>query len=82
MLAGIGVVLGSVFQALGNGVFSLIVSVCRQLVVLIPAAWLLSKTGDVNMVWWSFLIAEVVSALLSLGFMKRIHKTIIEPMER
>ena len=82
LLAGIGVVLGSVFQALGNGVFSLIVSVCRQLVVLIPAAWLLSKTGDVNMVWWSFLIAEVVSALLSLGFMKRIHKTIIEPMER
>ena len=82
LLAGIGVVLGSVFQALGNGVFSLIVSVCRQLVVLIPAAWLLSKTGNVNMVWWSFLIAEVVSALLSLGFMKRIHKTIIEPMER
>ena len=82
LLAGIGVVLGSVFQALGNGVFSLIVSVCRQLVVLIPAAWLLSKTGNVNMVWWSFLIAEVVSVLLSLGFMKRIDKTIIEPMER
>ena len=82
LLAGISVVLGSVFQALGNGVFSLIVSVLRQLVVLIPMAWLLSKTGNVNMVWWSFLIAEVVSVLLSLGFMKRIDKTIIEPMEQ
>ena len=82
LLAGISVVLSSVFQALGNGVFSLIVSVLRQLGVLIPMAWLLSKTGNVNMVWWSFLIAEVVSVLLSLGFMKRIDKTIIEPMER
>ena len=82
LLAGISVVLSSVFQALGNGVFSLIVSVLRQLVVLIPMAWLLSKTGNVNMVWWSFLIAEVVSVLLSLGFMKRIDKTIIEPMKR
>ena len=82
LLAGISVVLSSVFQALGNGVFSLIVSVLRQLVVLIPMAWLLSKTGNVNMVWWSFFIAEVVSVLLSLGFMKRIDKTIIEPMER
>ena len=82
LLAGISVVLSSVFQALGNGVFSLIVSVLRQLVVLIPMAWLLSKTGNVNMVWWSFLIAEVVSVLLSLGFMKRIDKTIIEPMEQ
>ena len=82
LLAGIGIVLGSVFQALGNGVFSLIVSVCRQLVVLIPVAWLLSKTGNVNMVWWAFLIAEVVSVTLSLVFMARIHKTIIEPMEQ
>ena len=82
LLAGIGIVLGSVFQALGNGVFSLIVSVCRQLVVLIPVAWLLSKTGNVNMVWWAFLIAEVISLLLSLIFMVRINKTIIEPMEQ
>ena len=82
LLAGIGIVLGSVFQALGNGVFSLIVSVCRQLVVLIPVAWLLSKTGNVNMVWWAFLIAEVISLTLSLIFMVRINKTIIEPMEK
>ena len=81
LLAGIGIVLGSVFQALGNGVYSLIISVCRQLVVLIPVAWLLSRTGNVNMVWWAFLIAEVVSTTLSLVFMARINKNIIAPMQ-
>ena len=73
--------LSSVFQALGNGVYSLILSVCRQLVVLIPVAWLLSRTGNVNMVWWAFLIAEVVSTTLSLVFMARINKNIIAPMQ-
>ena len=81
LLAGIGIVLSPVFQALGNGVYSLIISVCRQLVVLIPMAWLLSRTGNVNMVWWAFLIAEVVSTTLSLVFMARINKNIIAPMQ-
>ena len=81
LLAGAGIVLSSVFQALGNGVYSLIISVCRQLVVLIPVAWLLSRTGNVNMVWWAFLIAEVVSTTLSLVFMARINKNIIAPMQ-
>ena len=80
LLAGAGLVLSSVFQALGNGVFSLTVSICRQLVVLIPAAWLLSRTGEVNMVWWSFIIAEVVSLTLSLIFMARINRTVIVPL--
>ena len=62
-------------------VYSLIISVCRQLVVLIPMAWLLSRTGNVNMVWWAFLIAEVVSTTLSLVFMARINKNIIAPMQ-
>ena len=61
--------------------YSLIISVCRQLVVLIPVAWLLSRTGNVNMVWWAFLIAEVVSTTLSLVFMARINKNIIAPMQ-
>ncbi|MBE5710497.1 MAG: hypothetical protein EGR51_11455, partial [Oscillibacter sp.] len=76
----LGIVLSSVFQALGNGVFSLTVSICRQLVVLIPAAWRLSRTGEVNMVWWSFIIAEVVSLTLSLIFMARINRTVIVPL--
>ena len=74
LLAGVSIVLSSVFQALGNGVFSLIVSVCRQLFVLLPAAWLLAQTGSVNNVWWAFLIAEVVSILMSLAFYARINK--------
>lgn len=80
LLAGIGIVFGSVFQALGNGVFSLIISVCRQLAVLLPVAWLLSLTGNVNMVWWAFLIAEVVSVTLSLAFMAYTNKKVIAPM--
>ena len=80
LLAGAGIVLSSVFQALGNGVFSLTVSICRQLVVLIPAAWLLSRTGEVSMVWWAFIIAEVVSLALSLVFMARINRTVIVPL--
>ena len=75
LLAGASIVLSSVFQALGNGVFSLIVSVCRQLFV-----WLLAQTGSVNNVWWAFLIAEVVSILMSLAFYARINKTTIAPL--
>ncbi|MDE8691569.1 MATE family efflux transporter, partial [Faecalibacterium sp. DFI.5.82] len=65
LLAGMSIILSSTFQALGNGMFSLIISVCRQLVVLLPAAWLLCKTGYANMVWWSFVIAELVCVTLS-----------------
>ena len=80
LLAGVSIVLSSVFQALGNGVFSLIVSVCRQLFVLLPAAWLLAQTGSVNNVWGAFLIAEFVSILMSLAFYARINKTTIAPL--
>ena len=80
LLAGTSIVLSSVFQALGNGLFSLIVSVCRQLFVLLPAAWLLARTGNVNNVWWAFLIAEIVSVLMSLAFYAHINKTIIVPL--
>ena len=80
LLAGISIVLSSVFQALGNGLFSLIVSVCRQLFVLLPAAYLLSLSGNVDRVWWAFVIAEVVSVLMSFGFYARINQTIIAPL--
>ena len=80
LLAGTSIVLSSVFQALGNGLFSLIVSVCRQLFVLLPEAWLLAQTGNVNNVWWAFLIAEIVSVLMSLAFYAHINKTIIVPL--
>ena len=80
LLARASIVLSSVFQALGNGIFSLIVSVCRQLFVLLPAAWLLAQTGNVNNVWWAFFIAEIVSVLMSLAFYARINKTTIAPL--
>ena len=80
LLAGMSIILSSSFQALGNGMFSLIVSICRQLVVLIPAAWLLSQTGNVNMVWWSFIIAELVSVTMSFALFAQLNKKIIAPL--
>lgn len=80
VFAGFSVVAGSVFQAFGNGVMSLLVSVGRQLIVLVPAAYLLSLTNNVNMVWWSYPIAEVAALLLSIMFLKRIYNEKIKPI--
>ena len=79
-LAAIGIALSSSFQAMGNGIYSTIVSLMRQLVVLLPAAFLLSLSGDVHAVWWSFPIAEVVSMLTSLYFYWRIYRRQIKPL--
>lgn len=81
-IAAVAISLGSVFQAFSKSVFSLIISICRQLVVLIPAAWFLAiATGDVNKVWFSFIIAEVVSGILSVIFFRYVYKTTIGPIE-
>ena len=56
--AGYCIVVGSVFQALGNAVYSMLVSIARQLCVLLPVAWLFSLSGNVNPIWWAFPIAE------------------------
>ncbi len=79
-LAGIAIALGSVFQAFSKPVYSLILSVCRQLLALIPAAWLLSLTGNVRNVWFAFPIAEVVSLCLSIIFFKKIYSDIISKL--
>lgn len=78
-LAAVGIVLTSIFQAFGQSIYSLIISVMRQLVVLIPAAWLLGQTGVVNNVWWAFLIAEVVSLITSIFFFKKVYRKMIKP---
>ena len=75
--AGYCIVVGSVFQALGNGVYSMIVSIARQLCVLLPVAYLLSLSGNVNLIWWSFPIAELVSVGMSTFFLRRIYKKVI-----
>ena len=79
-IAGACIAMGSVFQAFSKSSYSLVISFGRQLVVLIPAAWLLSKTGHVVNVWWAFPIAEAVSLVLSLYFFKRIHRKIIDTL--
>lgn len=75
--AGYCIVVGSVFQALGNGVYSMLVSIARQLCVLLPVAWLFSLSGNVNLIWWAFPIAELVSLSLSTYFLMRINRDII-----
>lgn len=80
ILAGFCIICSSSFQALGNGVYSMIISICRQLVVLLPAAYLLSKLGDVNSVWWAFPIAEGMSLLLNVFFLISINKKVISKM--
>lgn len=79
-IAAVGIALGASFQAMGVGIYSTITSLCRQLIVLVPAAYLLSLTGSVDAVWWSFPIAEIVSALVTLFFYARIYKKKIRPM--
>lgn len=79
-LAGFCIVIGSVFQALGNGVYSMVVSICRQLLVLLPVAYLLSKLGNVNYVWWAFPIAECMSLAVTLFFFARIKKQVIDQL--
>lgn len=80
LFAGFCIVAGSVFQSMGNGVHSLIVSVARQLVVLLPVAFMLSLTGDLEAVWWSFPIAEVASVILSGLFLWYTYKKVIKPI--
>ena len=81
LAAGAGIVCGSVFQALGNGIYSAIVSVARQLVVLVPVAYIFSKIGTVTLVWWAFPIAEVASLAVSLLLLVRINKKVISKVE-
>lgn len=80
IFAGYCIVVGSMFQALGNGVMSLIVSVVRQLVVLLPVAYLLSKSNNLNLVWWAFPIAELASVFLSIIGFKYVYNKEILPL--
>ena len=79
-LAAVGIALSASFQALGVGIYSTVSSLCRQLLVLLPVAWLLSLTGQVNNVWWAFPIAEVFSLMVILFLYRRIYKNKIKPL--
>ncbi|MCI8299855.1 MAG: MATE family efflux transporter [Lachnospiraceae bacterium] len=77
LFAGFCIVVGSSFQALGNGIYSMIVSIARQLVVLLPVAYLLSLTGNVRNIWFAFPIAELMSVAMSGYFLWRINQKVI-----
>ena len=80
LFAGFCIISMSVCQAIGNPLYSLIVSVCRQLVVLLPVAWLLSHTGNLNLVWLAFPIAELFSLTLCTVFLRRVYLHEIKPL--
>lgn len=77
LIAWFCIICGTVFQALGKAVYSMIVSILRQLVVLIPVAYLLSRIGGLHVVWWCFPIAEVASLVVSLTFLFSVNRQII-----
>lgn len=79
-VAAVCIIMGSVFQALGKSVNSMLVSIARQLLVLIPVAFLLSLSGNVALVWWSFPIAESASLAASAILFILLYKKMIKPI--
>ena len=79
-VAAICISLGASFQALGNGIYSTITSLCRQMFVLLPAAYLLSLSGNVNLVWLAYPIAEIASGAVTAFFFLRIYRQKIKPL--
>lgn len=80
LFAGYAIVCSSVFQALGHGVLSLLVSAVRQLAVLLPVGFLLSRVVGLSAVWWAFPIAELFSLALSTVFLRRVYLREIKPL--
>ncbi len=76
-MAAFGIACGSIFQALGFAVYSMIISIARQLVVLLPIAYILAQFGNLNLVWWCFPIAEVVSLIMTILFLIHVNRTVI-----
>lgn len=77
LFAGFCIACGSVFQALGRSVYSMLVSVARQLVVLLPVAYGLSRLGNVDLVWWAIPIAELMSLAMTLYFLRKIYRRVL-----
>lgn len=77
LLAGFCIIVTSVFQAVGKGMISMFISITRQLLVLLPAAYLLSLLGNVNYVWFAFFIAECISLLLCIIYLRKVYKTML-----
>lgn len=80
LLAGFGIISSSVYQALGHGFLSLAVSVLRQLVILLPAAFILAKLGGLTAIWWAFPVSEIFSGATSALFLRYVYKKEINPL--
>ena len=80
LFAGFCVISSSAFQALGHGVLSMIMSFVRQLIVLLPVAWLFSLTGNLGLVWFSYPIAEIAAVLVSILYLRRIYVQVVQPL--
>jgi len=81
LFAGFCIIVGSVFQALGNGMYSLIVSVARQLVCILPLAYFFAEAFGLGAVWFAIPLAEIMSLTLSSVLLKRIYTQKIKPLE-
>lgn len=82
IFAGFCIACSAMFQAMGYAIYSMFTSIARQLVVLLPTAFFLSKLGNVNLVWWAFPIAELMSLLMTVIFMIRLNKNVISKIGR
>ncbi len=81
IFAAVGITLSTVFQAVGKGVYSMIISICRELVILLPVAWLIAKlTNDVYAVWWCFPIAEIFALILCLIFYRKCNREMLSKL--
>lgn len=80
LLAGFNIIGGSMFQALGRAFYSMVTSICRQLLVLLPVAFVLSRFGNVSLVWWAFPIAEIFATIMTFIFLKQVNKKILSKM--
>ncbi|MCR1917581.1 MATE family efflux transporter [Frisingicoccus caecimuris] len=76
LFAAFSIISISMLQALGHGIYSMLISVGRQLIVLIPVAYLLSKTGNLNLVWLAFPLAEIMAISLSSVFLRKVLKSL------
>ena len=81
LLAAIGITLSTVFQAVGRGVYSMIMSICRQLVILLPVAWLIARlTGDVKAVWWCFPAAELAALAICIYYYRKCDREMLSKL--
>ena len=81
LLAAVGITLSTVFQAVGKGIYSMIISICRQLVILLPVAWLIALlTNDVKAVWWCFPIAELAALAICIYYYHKCNREMLSAL--